>query len=282
MATQGSYSKYLRAGASAALALTMALGLGLTSASAQGRGKKLGHYKNGKIAERGPVYGSYGSGQARSMGTTNGYRQGFEQGERDRRDRRRFDYQNGGSYRSGNWGYNNQYGTQGEYQDAFRQAYARGYSDGFYGRAQNRDPYGYNNGGRSYDPYGRGNNDRYSTRNRRSSGGYYPNGGYYGGTNDPRYYSDREGDLDRDEVAKRAAQQGYYDGYQLGQYDRAQGTRRPNPQGHGAFQNALNGFDPEWGSALTYQRYYRQYFVQGHQAGFGQRSFDRRYQRRWW
>jgi hypothetical protein len=116
----------------------------------------------------------------------------------------------------------------------------------------------------------------------------YGNNGYYGGgyggyqNYDRRYYDNREGDEDREEVARRAAQQGYYEGFQRGQYDRSIGANQPKPTGHGAYQFGFSGWNPEWGSAQTYQQYYRQYFVQGYQDGFGRRSMNSRYSRRWW
>jgi hypothetical protein len=100
--------------------------------------------------------------------------------------------------------------------------------------------------------------------------------GYSGYGLDSRYFSDRGGDLSRGEVARRASRQGYSDGFQRGQYDRRIGTRVPKPTGHGAYQNALNGFDPDWGYALTYRQSYRQAFVHGYASGFGPRAFVRR------
>lgn len=294
----GSYLGFIRTGAALALAATILIGLTAAPADAQGRGRKLGHYKNGKAAQHGPITGNgaYGYDGGHQAGATNGYREGFEQGQRDRRDGRRLEYQRHGRYRDADHGYDDDYGARGDYQAAYRSAYARGYQDGYSGRTSDRGHDGYyghdngHDGWSGYDPNGhRTDRGRYSRPvYPRQQRGRYDNGGYYGGgygnqaPYDPRYRSDREGDEDREEVARRAAQQGYYDGYQRGQYDRSSGSRRPNPTGHGAYQYGYNGFDPDWGSGLTYRRYYQQYFVQGYNAGFGQRSFDRRHQRRWW
>jgi hypothetical protein len=103
-------------------------------------------------------------------------------------------------------------------------------------------------------------------------------GVYYNG----RYYDDRRGSLQSNELTRRAAQVGYSDGFQRGQYDRRIGASRPKPTGHGAYQTALNGWDPDWGYAMTFQRVYRQYFVQGYNDGFGRRQMNTRYSRRWW
>ena len=112
----------------------------------------------------------------------------------------------------------------------------------------------------------RGNNSGYN------DGGYYENGGYTGPIDD------RRGNKSPRDVVRVAQQNGYRDGAQRGQYDRQQGVRRPNPRGHGAYQYALNGWDPEWGSGRTFQQYYRQTFLQGYQEGYGQRTqYRRRY-----
>lgn len=98
------------------------------------------------------------------------------------------------------------------------------------------------------DPYANYPNYR---RNPYNNNGYSGNNGYYGGYNggynggyqnyDRRYYDNREGDEDREEVARRASQQGYYEGFQRGQYDRQIGARQPKPQGHGAYQFGYSG-----------------------------------------
>lgn len=79
----------------------------------------------------------------------------------------------------------------------------------------------------------------------------------------------------RSGFAARAQQQGYADGVARGRYDRSIGVRRPNPAGHGAYQNGLNGWSREWGSAGTYQRYYRGAFMQGYRDGYAGRGYRR-------
>jgi hypothetical protein len=265
--SKGSYLKMIRNGASIALAAAIVVGVSASPASAQG--KHLGWNKNGKIAQRGPANGNNGLAVAEQ----HGYRAGLEQGQRDRASQRKSPYQQSRIYRDGRGGYDRNYGSESYYQDAFRRAYQRGYEDGW----ANRNSYG--SYGNNRNGYIRPGSRNYPYNN----GGYYGNNNPYGyGNYGGGYYSNEEGDIDREEVARRAAQQGYYDGYQRGVYDRSSGSRRPNPMGHGAYQHGFNGFNPEWGSAQTYRQYYQQYFLQGHQAGFGQRQMDRRYQRRWW
>ncbi len=178
----------------------------------------------------------------------NGYGDGYEQGMRDRRSRSRFQYQGIDKYRTGRGGYDANWRLEREYQNWYRQGFQRGYSDSFYGKQRNRD-------------YDRGRFNRYQ--------------GYYG--NQRGYYTDdRDGNRDRDDVARDAARNGYSAGFERGQYD-AQRRNRPNPQGHGAYQFGYDGFDPDWGWASTYQQSYRQYFVQGYQDAYNRRSFNRNY-----
>lgn len=132
--------------------------------------------------------------------------------------------------------------------------------------------YDYRNG--QYDPYAPYPQYR---RNPYQNGSNYPyNGGY---ANRPYYTDNREGDIDREEVAERAAQNGYYAGFDRGAWD-ASRRNRANPQGHGAYEFGFDGYDPEWGSAQTYQQYYRQYFIQGYQDAYNRRSYSSRFPRR--
>lgn len=83
----------------------------------------------------------------------------------------------------------------------------------------------------------------------------------------------RRGDLEPREVAERAQQSGYQQGRQDGEYDAGTRNFRPNPQGHGAYQFALDGWDPNWGSGVVYQRAYRQAYLRGYNESV---SYNRR------
>lgn len=90
-----------------------------------------------------------------------------------------------------------------------------------------------------------------------------------------RYDNDRDYRRDRwgtsQSLVQQAQQVGYRDGYQRGQYDRRMGTRRPNPQGHGAYQFGLDGWERDFGNASAYRQVFRQAFLQGYWDGFGRR-----------
>jgi hypothetical protein len=176
----------------------------------------------------------------------NGYTEGFEAGLEDKARRERMNYRNEREYTRATQGYRGDWGSQSVYQSVFRQAFARGYQDAYYGRARNRT-------------YDRGSLSR-----------YYGQYGY-----DPYYrspaYRTAPAVVATTQLGQTAANRGFEDGYLRGQYDRNIGVRRPNPQGHGAYEHALNGWVEDWGGAAAYQQIYRQYFMQGYEQGYAGR-----------
>jgi hypothetical protein len=182
------------------------------------------------------------SSDIRRAAMINGYSEGYEDGVAARNDRRSLDYQNNDSYRTGEFGFESRWGDSRTYQAAFRDGYKRGYTEGFNGRNRNR----------TYD------------RSRLTT--YYPNG-----------YPTRYRNSSGSDFTQRSTQQGYYDGFYRGQYDRGQGIKRPNPQGHGAYEFALNGWTEEMGNQGAFQQAYRQYFLEGYQDGYGNRAFRQNY-----
>jgi hypothetical protein len=249
-----------RVGAGVALAAAMALGGGLSTADAQVR--NYGH--DYIIQDR-----NMRQVDIRQLALVNGYSEGYEMGLRNRRSRGA-DFRSDPAYRSATSGYDQRWGRMNDYRAYFRQGYVQGYNDAIGNRARNRN----------FDRGRLGNTRVYDYRNSPYDPYYnYPSYGNYGSYGNPYGYANRRGDLNQQEVAERAAQNGYYAGFQRGQYD-AQQRARANPQGHGAYQFGFDGFDPEWGSAATYQQYYRQYFIQGYNDAFGRRTFNQRYYRR--
>lgn len=256
---------------SAALAVAMIAGAGSGSDAAQKGKKKQRADKPAAAQKQRDNYGydyqvvdrSNRRVDLRGQAGVNGYQMGYEAGQRDRRGRAKFNYREDRWYRDGNHGWNDGWGNrQNDYRIFFRQFFVLGYSDGYYRRARNNAyvrVYDYRD--YEYDPY--------YTRPGWSNSGRYA-----------EYYSNERGDLEPREVAERAAQNGYYAGYQRGVYDAGQ-RNRANPQGHGAWQFALDGFDPEWGSASTYRSSYREWFVRGYNDGYGRRAYDQTYRRRY-
>jgi hypothetical protein len=254
MGSRFSEGSLLRLAGGAALGLVLALGYS-TPANAQ-----YGDYRDNHESRR------LSQTDMRRVAQINGYSDGFERGVLDRRNHDRFSFQTKEEYRRAMAGFDTGWngGWSRDYQSAYRTGFGQGYSDGFYGRSRNRTYdrsrvsiyYGTN----PYDPYS--SYPGYTT----SPYGTYPRYGNYG-------------DKSPQEVANVAAQYGYTEGFQRGQYDAANGNR-PNPQGHGAYQFAMDGFVQDWGNASVYQSTYRQYFIQGYEAGFNRRDYDRRYYRR--
>lgn len=240
MERTGSYfRRTARAVASLALAGAVVLGVGVAPASAQG------YYGDRYPNNR---YRTLSRGDVQRIATINGYGDGYEHGVMDRRYRRGASFRDAAEYRRGLNGFDRSWGHERDYQNSYRGAYSRGYSDGYYGRARNRS-------------YGR---DRLP---------YY--GGYPGYGNYP-YYDNGRGDLSRDEVARRAAENGYRMGFQWGQNDAVR-RNRPNPQGHGAYQHGLDGYARDWGWASVYQQTYRSYFLRGYNDGYNRRAYNRYY-----
>ncbi len=90
--------------------------------------------------QNGPYYGgvSYGglTDEGRRVAEDRGYRVGVERGRDDANNRRGFNPNNSEHFRDGDSGYRSQYGNIEGYRAAYRDAFRRGYEDGYgrYGR----------------------------------------------------------------------------------------------------------------------------------------------------
>jgi hypothetical protein len=83
-------------------------------------------------------YGNLGgSNQLRQTALNAGYNNGMEEGRKDRDRNERFNYADESDYRNANKDYSSRLGDRGAYQRYFREAFARGYRDGFNGGAYN-------------------------------------------------------------------------------------------------------------------------------------------------
>jgi hypothetical protein len=60
-----------------------------------------------------------------------GYRDGYEQGRSDARDRDRYDPVRASRYRSGDHEYNSRYGSREDYKREYRAAFQLGYDQGY-------------------------------------------------------------------------------------------------------------------------------------------------------
>jgi hypothetical protein len=73
----------------------------------------------------------YPSGAYSSAAAQVGYRDGFEAGRDDARDRNSFDPIRSKRYRSGDHEYDSRYGSKDEYKRVYRDAFQRGYDQGY-------------------------------------------------------------------------------------------------------------------------------------------------------
>jgi hypothetical protein len=173
-------------------------------------------------------------GSSLSVASAAGYDSGHAKGIEDRKSGVSYGYREDEIYRRATRGYYPSLGEETRYQMVFRQIYARGYSDGFNGRER---------------------------------------------------YTDTEIAIQTDELVQalpsasrsetdaipidsRPSESGYRTGHERGAHDRQIGTTKPNPQGHGAYQFALDGWDSTLGDRSAYQQEYRTSFVRGYDDGF--------------
>ena len=88
-----------------------------------------GYRRFGGYTTRGPRFPS--STRYASAASENGFRDGFEQGQKDRRDRKRFDPVRAERYRSGDNDYERRYGSRDAYKREYRAAFLQGYDAGY-------------------------------------------------------------------------------------------------------------------------------------------------------
>ena len=82
---------------------------------------------------RGPGYYDNRPAGRADLAYTNGFNDGYSEGQKDARDRHRFDPIAESRYRSGDHGYKDRYGNKNFYRDNYRIAFREGYERG-YGR----------------------------------------------------------------------------------------------------------------------------------------------------
>jgi hypothetical protein len=165
------------------------------------------------------------------IGYDNGYHEGLEHGAQDAREGRRFDYRRDSDYRHADEGYRRDYGDRDDYQRAYREGFAAGYTDAFNRGA--RGP----RGGVTYPP------------------AYPPRTGY----------PDR--DAGRGGYRSQAADIGYRDGYEAGRDD-AHDRHRPDPISAKRYREGDHGYKKDFGSLDLYKRDYRAAFQQGYERGY--------------
>ncbi len=186
-------------------------------------------------------YRDRGFVQGQNRAYENGYRRGENRGRDDARHERAFDYGRDKDYRNGDDGYNRRYGDRDWYRDQYRRGYVEGYTRSY----------------RLYAPRGYDRDDLYS----------YPR---YDGRAVPRPYAQYG-------LAVNAGyNKGYNDGLDKGRDDWRH-DRRFDPDRHNWYRDADRGWSRLLGTRSEYAAAYRQGFLNGYRAAYGQRGdWDRR------
>jgi hypothetical protein len=221
-------------------------------------------------ARSGPAWGRDGHVEAGNIG----YREGFERGDEERRERRPFNYADERAYRNGDEGYRREFGDRETYRRIFRIAYAEGYRDAYYG------------GG-----YGEGGAWNSSRGDRRAipRAGRYPDNRYPGYPgNYPTYPGRSPGYPSQGRYPgyrigiDMARSNGYDDGYAKGIED-GRDADRFDPTRHGWYKSASRGYRGQFGSKDFYRNEYRGAFRQGYERGYREAQVYRqgRGGRRW-
>jgi hypothetical protein len=187
----------------------------------------------------------YDAGRGRDLGDYGndfGYQDGTRHGQADRSRYARYDYRSD-LWRRGDRGYQRHMGARGQYIQAYRAGYIRGYEAAYYGRNGN------------HGRWGRGRDDDW--RRRDDDWGRGRNGGY-----DSRY------------LAQIAQRNGFEDGVWYGQMDRRNGHSNRPTQVKG-YKDADKGYSSSLGNRDDFKRIYRDAFIRGYQQGYGSYGYRR-------
>jgi hypothetical protein len=192
-------------------------------------------------------WGRQGSGRydVRRIAFDNGYREGFEEGQRQLRDRKRFDPYNEGDFKDADNGYRGEFGNKDNYKRYYREGFLEGYERGYGSRG-----FGNNGNGRGRGGWERGSRDRdgdWRDGDWRDDRGGWGRGGF--------------------EAIRIARENGLRDGVRHGQEDRAR-RRNYDFDDSSDFRNATRGYRSEYGDRDTYRRAYREGFQRGYEEGY--------------
>lgn len=171
-----------------------------------------------------------------------GYRRGEDRGRDDATHSRAFDYARDKQYRRADDGYNRRYGDLNWYRDEFRRGFVAGYTRGY----------------QAYAPRGYYDNRTYGNR--------YPGDD---GRAVPRPYAPY------DSRVNFGYNKGYNDGFEKGRDD-IRHNRRYDPQRQNWYRDADRGYKREYGPRSDYAVTYRQGFLSGYGAGYGDRRYPGR------
>jgi hypothetical protein len=167
--------------------------------------------------------------EVRRIAYDEGFREGLKEGDKDRRSRDAFRYEDEGAFRDGDKGYRRDYGDRERYRQAFRSGFVDGYGEG-YGLSRTQGGWG---------------NGRWGNGNGRWENGRWGNGGYY----------------------SPAFDNGARDGYEKGVED-ARRNRTFDPYRHTWFRAGDRHYESRYGSREQYKDLYRRGFQNGYEQGY--------------
>jgi flagellar biosynthesis/type III secretory pathway protein FliH len=193
-----------------------------------------------------------------------GYHNAYTEGEDARQHGYRISYSNMPGYRNSMNGHLAWMGHPDTYRDGYRNGYEDGFKDGYGGRQ------------RRYDRHDVERVLGDSIRNVYGRDDYYPGRGRGRGRDDHNEGWGRgRGRYDRNEVLRIAQQNGYREGFEHGQSDRARG-RSFSYQHSSEYRNATHGYRWEYGDRALYQQGFRDGYRRGYEAGYRSRNSSQR------
>ncbi len=210
-----------------------------------------------------------------STARNTGYADGLDKGSNDARQNKSFDLNRHDAYKDADHGYRDSFRNKSDYQRLYRQAFERGYREGYQRTAGTP-------GGPGTRPYGQprpqvGPNDQAGPP------GHWPVPGRRVGQRGREDQPDRDRDY-RDQrgpygstraMTETARNTGYADGLEKGRNDLSQ-RKSFNPQRHDAYKDADHGYSDSLGNKQSYQNAYRQAFNQGYREGYRGNTRQRR------
>lgn len=185
----------------------------------------------------------------------NGFRLGWEHGDRDARARRSFDERRDRAYGRGDSGYSSRYGDRGRYREVFRTGYVEGYRSGYnawYGGGSSRQVPRTAPRGQSPSYPGSYPGSYPDWRTPSSGRSPYPGSAPYG-------YAYGYGSF--------AFETGYSDGFEKGIEDGRDGDRY-DPIRHGRYRDGDRRYDRRYGPREQYKNAYREGFRAGYDRGY--------------
>lgn len=245
-----------------AFMIAFMLGIGLAvSESAHAQYRDYGRYNQDG---RGP----WDENRTRQAGLIFGYLRGYTDARQAMRYGYRVDYNDTANYRNDTLGWISGMHFQNEYRERYRDGYELGFREA---QANRRSRYSRNDFERVlndsirnvYDRDILSDNEGWDDRDGR------------GRWDDRGRWNDRDGRFDRNEVYRIAQQNGYREGFEHGNQDRAR-RRNYDYDDSSEYRNATSGFRSEYRDRNLYQQGFRDGYRRGYEEGYRRGNSGRR------